>query len=61
MKAIVLGATMGMGRAIARILAERGDSVFGLGIGDDDLKKSAADLAARHPGRVHVGFAECNL
>jgi short-subunit dehydrogenase len=61
MKAIVLGATMGMGRAIARILAERGDSVFVLGIGDDDLKKSAADLVARHPRRTEVGFAECNL
>lgn len=61
MKAIVLGATMGMGRAIARLLAERGDSVFVLGIGDDDLQRSAADLSARSPKRVQVGYAECNL
>ena len=52
---------MGMGRAIARILAERGDSVFILGIGEEDLQRSAADLSARHPKQLPAGFAECNL
>lgn len=52
---------MGMGRAIARILAERGDSLFILGIGDEELKRSAADLSARHPQLTAVGSAECNL
>jgi decaprenylphospho-beta-D-erythro-pentofuranosid-2-ulose 2-reductase len=61
MKAIVLGATTGMGRSISRVLAERGDSVFLLGIGDDDLRKSAADLAARSPHKAEVSWAECNL
>lgn len=49
MKAIVLGATSGMGRAIAQKLAARGDSVYILGIGEEELTKSAADLTARNP------------
>lgn len=60
MKAVILGAASGMGRAIARQLVERGDSVFVLGIGADDLAKSAADLAARNP-KVVVGHAVCDL
>ena len=44
MKAIVLGGTSGMGRAIARLLASRGDSVFLMGIGSQDLERSAADF-----------------
>jgi NAD(P)-dependent dehydrogenase (short-subunit alcohol dehydrogenase family) len=61
MKAIVFGGTSGMGRAIARRLVERGDSVFLLGIGDDELERSAADLKARHPAGAEVGFAVCDL
>jgi NAD(P)-dependent dehydrogenase (short-subunit alcohol dehydrogenase family) len=61
MKAIVFGGTTGMGRAIARRLTERGDSVFLMGIDDDDLARSAADLKERHPKRADVGFARCNL
>ena len=61
MKAVVLGAASGMGRAIARQLAERGESVFVMGIGDDDLKKSAADLEARHPKKENPGYAICDL
>lgn len=61
MKAVLLGGTSGMGRAIARRLAERGDDVFLLGIGDDDLARSAADLTARHPKRATVGYATCDL
>ena len=61
MKAVVLGGVTGIGRAIARRLVERGDSVFLMGIGEDDLAKSAADLAARHPQHAGGGFAVCDL
>jgi NAD(P)-dependent dehydrogenase (short-subunit alcohol dehydrogenase family) len=61
MKAVVMGGTTGMGRAIAQILAERGDSVFLMGIDEGDLSKSAADLKARHPTQSDVGYAMCNL
>jgi decaprenylphospho-beta-D-erythro-pentofuranosid-2-ulose 2-reductase len=61
MKAVVFGGTTGIGRAIARRLVERGDSVFLMGIDADDLARSAADLKARHPAQVDVGYAVCNL
>lgn len=61
MKAVVLGATSGMGREIARRLAERGDAVFLLGRDEAGLAKSAADLAARHPRGQAVGHARCDL
>lgn len=61
MKAVVLGGTTGMGRAIARRLAERGDSVFILGRDTESLARSAADLKARHPNRAEVGYAVCDL
>lgn len=61
MKAIVFGGTTGMGRAIARRLAERGDAVFLMGIDAADLEQSAADLKARHPQRADIGHAVCNL
>ncbi|HEY4103660.1 MAG TPA: SDR family NAD(P)-dependent oxidoreductase [Polyangiaceae bacterium] len=61
MKAIVFGGTTGMGRAIARRLAERGDSLFLLGRNDDELSRSAADLKARSPAGKEVQFAHCDL
>jgi decaprenylphospho-beta-D-erythro-pentofuranosid-2-ulose 2-reductase len=61
MKAVILGGTMGMGRAIARVLAERGDATFLLGIGEEDLIKGAADLKARSPRQADTGYALCNL
>ena len=60
MKAAVLGATRGMGRALARLLAERGDAVFLLGRDAEDLERSARDLEAR-AGRGSIGFAVCDL
>lgn len=63
MKAVLLGATKGMGRAVARALAERGDDLFLLGRDPDDLEKSAADLEARS-GRGAAGrpgVAHCDL
>ncbi len=61
MKAVVFGGTTGMGRAIARRLAERGDSVFLLGLDDADLERSAADLKERRQGNATVGYAVCDL
>ncbi|MCC7540418.1 MAG: SDR family NAD(P)-dependent oxidoreductase [Deltaproteobacteria bacterium] len=61
MKAVVLGGTTGMGRAIARLLVERGDLVFLLGRDAEELERSAADLSARHPKRAVIGSAVCDL
>jgi decaprenylphospho-beta-D-erythro-pentofuranosid-2-ulose 2-reductase len=61
MKAIVLGGASGMGRAIAQRLAERGDAVFLMGIGDADLARSAADLTARSPKGTSAGYAILDL
>jgi len=56
----LLGATKGMGRALARLMAERGDAVFLLGRDRDDLERSAADLQIRGAAGA-VGVAECDL
>ncbi len=61
MKAVVLGGTSGIGREIARQLAERGDDVFLLGRDAADLERSAADLRARQPREAEVGQAPCDL
>lgn len=62
MKRIVfLGATKGMGRALARLLAERGDEVFLLGRAEADLAASAADLEIRGGRGRKVGWALCDL
>jgi len=61
MKAVILGGTSGMGRAIAQQLAERGDAVFLLGLDEADLAASAGDLQARHPSHAPASYALCNL
>lgn len=61
MKAVILGATSGMGRAIARRLAERGEALFLLGSPLGELSRSAADLEQRGAARGRVGFAELDL
>lgn len=61
MKAVILGGTSGMGRALAQQLAERGDEVFLLGIEPAQLEKSAHDLGARSPAHKAVGHAVCDL
>jgi len=63
MKAVVLGGTKGMGRAVARALVERGDQVFLLGRDADDLAHSARDLEqrSRNPEQQPVGYAVCDL
>ena len=47
MKVALVGATRGMGRAVARLLAERGNPIFLMGRGVADLAASARDLEAR--------------
>jgi decaprenylphospho-beta-D-erythro-pentofuranosid-2-ulose 2-reductase len=58
----ILGATKGMGRALARQLAARGAELFLLGRDLEDLARSARDLEAR-TGRAAgaIGVAACDL
>jgi short-subunit dehydrogenase len=59
-KIALLGATKGMGRALARLMAERGDTLALLGRDRADLDRSARDLDVRG-GRARVAIAECDL
>jgi NAD(P)-dependent dehydrogenase (short-subunit alcohol dehydrogenase family) len=49
-----------MGRALARVMAQRGHELFLLGRDPADLERSARDLAARG-GRASAGAAPCDL
>src|SRR3954451_8107236 len=61
-KVAFLGATKGMGRALARRLAARGDQLFLLGRDVEDVGRSARDLEARAgEGAPPVGVALCDL
>jgi short-subunit dehydrogenase len=59
MKVVFLGATKGIGRSLARLMAARGDELFLLGRDTADLERSAADLAV--DGAAPKGFASCDL
>lgn len=59
MKVVFLGATKGMGRALARRMAERGAEMFLLGRDLEDLERSAADLKLH--GATTVGIGSCDL
>lgn len=59
MKAVLFGATRGIGRSLARLMAERGDALVLLGRDADALQRSAADLQAR--GAAQVATAPCDL
>jgi short-subunit dehydrogenase len=61
MRVVFLGATKGMGRALARRMVERGEQLFLLGREADELARSAADLQARHPQHAPIGVAPCDL
>ena len=61
MKAVLLGATRGMGRALARRMAERGDALVLLGRDPADLESSAKDLEIRLGDRRGVDTAACDL
>jgi short-subunit dehydrogenase len=58
---VILGATKGIGRALARRLAARGDRLVLLGRDRQDLERSAADLRVRAPGSGQVSVALCDL
>src|SRR5262245_44407848 len=58
---VVLGGTRGIGRALARRFAERGDRVFLLGRDMADLERSARDIEIRANRTTQVGFAHCDL
>jgi short-subunit dehydrogenase len=63
-KVVFLGATKGMGRALARAMAARGDRLFLLGRNVDELEASARDLEARDAGASRpaaVGVHACDL
>ena len=55
----MLGASRGIGRALARLLAARGDRVCLLGRDAADLQRSAADLTARGASGAYV--VRCDL
>ena len=60
MKVVLLGATKGMGRALARLMAERGDELFLLGRDPSDLQRCATDLEIRGAAG-DVRYATCDL
>lgn len=60
MKVALLGASKGMGRAVARVLAERGDTLCLLGRDRGELERCAADLAVRGAAG-EVGIVACDL
>ena len=61
LKVVVLGATKGIGRALARRLAERGDRLHLLGRDVEDLARCAADLQARMSAPAPVTYSACDL
>jgi len=64
MKAVLLGATSGMGRELARLMSQRGDRLFLLGRDVGQLERSARDLeirSGRKLGQGVVGTAQCDL
>jgi decaprenylphospho-beta-D-erythro-pentofuranosid-2-ulose 2-reductase len=56
-----LGATKGMGRSLARLMAARGDRLVLLGRDADELERSARDLEARAGNEQAVETAICDL
>jgi decaprenylphospho-beta-D-erythro-pentofuranosid-2-ulose 2-reductase len=60
MKVAILGATRGMGRALARAMAARKDELFVLGRDAENNEKSARDLEIRN-GLPPIGTAVCDL
>ena len=61
MKVALAGGTRGIGRAVGRLLVERGHRVFLLGRDPEQTARSAADLTARGGAAVEVGHARLDL
>ncbi len=60
MNAVLLGATKGMGRALARLLARRGDRLFLLEHEPEEMERTARDLEIRG-AEAPVKWAACDL
>jgi decaprenylphospho-beta-D-erythro-pentofuranosid-2-ulose 2-reductase len=60
MKAVLFGASKGQGRALARLMAARGDRLFLIEHRTDDLERSARDLEI-YGASAPVGTAYCDL
>jgi len=60
MNVVFLGATRGMGRALARLMAARGDRLFLLGRDRMELERSARDLELTGSGGT-IAVARCDL
>jgi decaprenylphospho-beta-D-erythro-pentofuranosid-2-ulose 2-reductase len=58
---VILGASRGIGRAVARRLAKRGDRLFLLGRDGDDLAVCARDLELRSGSAGTIGVATCDM
>jgi NAD(P)-dependent dehydrogenase (short-subunit alcohol dehydrogenase family) len=62
LKVVILGGTRGIGRAVARRLAARGDQVHLLGRDASELARCAVDLQARMPATgALVTYSLCDL
>jgi decaprenylphospho-beta-D-erythro-pentofuranosid-2-ulose 2-reductase len=61
LKVVILGGTKGIGRAVARRLAARGDRIHLLGRDLEDLARCARDLEARMASPAAVSFSACDL
>lgn len=61
MNVVILGATKGIGRAVARRLASRGDRLFLLGRDLPDLQRSAHDIEIRAHDRTPIAVGACDL
>lgn len=61
MKAVIVGATRGMGRELGRQMAERGDRLCLLGRDAQELARSVADLDLRASERGRISSAACDL
>ena len=60
MNVVLLGATRGIGRALARAMAARGDRLFLVGRDQEELGRSARDLEVR-AGTTAEGIATAHL
>jgi short-subunit dehydrogenase len=58
---VVLGGTKGIGRALTRRLAARGDRLHLLGRDLEELARCAADLQTRMPTPAPVTYSACDL
>ena len=61
MNTVILGATRGMGRALARLMADRGDTLYLLGRDLGELERSARDLRERAGEVAVAGIGRCDL